>query len=143
MTPVEELAANLSALLPNRWFGPLRVLGWASFGRPREGWEAVESCYATGDCIRFDFGEEDILAVWNPTEVEIGEKSIRIRRASAIRLSWYGSYPKVPANIRYKDFAFIDGSVAFRTNVNTTPGTGWLEQENVQSNPAILIGDDY
>jgi len=143
MTPAEELAANLSPLLPNRWFGPLRVLGWASFGRPREGWEAVESCYATEDCIRFNFGGEDILAVWNPAEVELQEKSIRIGRASAIRLSWYGSYPKVPANIRYKDFAFIDGSVAFRTNVNTTPGTGWLEQENVQSNPAILIGDDY
>ena len=103
----------------------------------------MESCYATGDCIRFNFGGDDVLAVWNPTEVEIQGNSIRIGRASAIRLSWYGGYPKVPANIRYRDFAFIDGSVAFRTNVDITPGTGWLQQEIVQSNPAVLIGEDH
>jgi hypothetical protein len=143
MTPAEELAAKVSALLPNCRFGPLEVLGWASFGRPREGWEAVVSSQATGDCIRFNFGEEDILAVWNPADVEITERFIRIGSASAIRLSWYGNSPKVPANIRYGDFALIDGSVAFRTNVDTTPGSGWLKQEIVDSHPAILIGEDY
>jgi len=148
MTPAEELAAKVSALLPDRRIRSLKVWG-LRFGT-RGDREVVKSCYANGACLRFDlaclrldFEIDKVLAVWNPADVEISERLIRIGSASAIRLSWYGSDPKVPATIRYRDFAFIDGSVAFRTNMDTTPGTGWLEQEIVQSNPAILIGEDH
>jgi len=141
MPQVEELAAKVSALLPNPRYGPLKVWG-RSFGRPGENWYTVESCYANGDCLRFKFGFDEVLAVWYPTDVEISEKVIRIGRASAIRVSWYGANPKVPENIQYKDFALIDGSVTFRTNMDTVPGTGWLNQELVESNPAVIIGEN-
>jgi hypothetical protein len=140
MTPIEEMAERISRNLPNIKQGTLRLWG-RSFGRPGEDWHVLQSCGATPDCVRFHFIYGDVLAVWNPVDVEINDKTFRIRSASAMRLSWYARSPKIPENIRYRDYALVDGSVAFRTNVDTIPGSGWLEQDAAASFPAVQMSD--
>jgi hypothetical protein len=51
-------------------------------------------------------------------------------------------YPRVLENISYRDFALCDGPAAFGTNVDTVPGEGWLRLETIESNNAIVIGED-
>jgi hypothetical protein len=76
--------------------------------------------------LRFDVGE--VLAVWNPLDVEIDAREFRIGNAASIRWTWYYyGRPQIPENLFYIDYAKQDSSIIFRTNWDQTPGTGMLD----------------
>jgi hypothetical protein len=116
-----QLAAKISSTLPNVKSGSLRFWGhW--FGRPYDNCHKVVSCDATDDCLRFRFDEGEVLAVWNPVDVEIDATRFRICGATALRWTWYYyGRPQTPENLYYHDYALQDGRVAFRTNWDLTP----------------------
>jgi hypothetical protein len=76
--------------------------------------------------LRFDQGE--VLAVWNPVDVEIDAATFRIGDATALRWTWYYyGRPQTPENLFYHDYAKNDTKIVFRTNWDQIPGTGALK----------------
>ena len=136
----QEIAKDITEILPHVKRGTLRFWGkW--FGRPFDNHHWLVACDATDDCLRLRFNEDEILAVWNPANVEINETTFRIGSATAVRWTWYYyGRPKTPENLRYWDYVRQDGKIAFRTNWNTIPGSGWLEQD-AASYPAVEMPD--
>lgn len=135
-----ELVLEISALLPAVKSGPLRLWG-QSFGRPGEDWHTLVSCNATGDCLRLHFTDDEVLAVWNPTEVQIDKDHFRIGSATEMRFTCYWGIQRTSENIRYRDYSLHNGLVIFRTNENRVPGSGWLPESTVSSTPAVEIAD--
>jgi len=135
MPTPSELAAIITIALPNVRRGTLRFWGqW--FGRPYDNIHTVVSCDATDDCLRLRFDGGEVLAVWNPLDVEIDAREFRIGNAASIRWTWYYyGRPQTPENLFYIDYAKQDGSIAFRTNWDQTPGTGTLD--SAASFPAV------
>jgi hypothetical protein len=131
MAPPQEIAKDISAILPHVKRGALRFWGeW--FGRPFDNYHWLVACDATDDCLRLRFNEDEILAVWNPADVVITETKFRIGSATALRWTWYYyGRSKTPENLRYKDYAQHDGRIDFRTNSDTIRGNGWLAQDAV------------
>jgi hypothetical protein len=127
----EDIAKDITAILPHAKRGTLRFWGeW--FGRPFDNYHWLVGCHATADCLRLQFNEGEVLAVWNASDVEINETTFRIGSATALRWTWYYyGRPKTPENVRYRDYAQQDGRIAFRTNSDTIRGTGWLAQDAV------------
>lgn len=54
---------------------------------------------------------------------------------------YFWDRPKLPGNIFYRDYATHDGLIAFRTNENTVPGSGWLPESTAASFAAVEITD--
>jgi hypothetical protein len=136
----QEIAKNITEILPRVKRGPLQFWG-QSFGRPGENSQCLVACDATDDCLRLRFSGDEVLAVWNPADLKIDETTFRIVSATAIRSTWYYfDRPKTPDNLRYWDYAQHDGRIAFRTNWNTVPGSGWLEPD-AASYPAVEMPD--
>ena len=131
----EQLAAEISTKLPSVLCGTLRFWGeW--FGRPYDNRHVVVSCDATDDCLRLHFSEGEVVAVWNPAEVEIDANKFRIGSAKALRWTWYYyGRPQNPENLFYMDYAQENGSVLFRTNWDQIPGSGSLNSTG--SLPAV------
>jgi hypothetical protein len=130
----EQLAAEISTKLPSVMSGTLRFWGeW--FGRPYDNRQVV-SCDATDDYLRLHFSQGEVLAVWNPTEVEIDANKFRIGSAKALRWTWYYyGRPQKPENLFYMDYAHENGSVLFRINWDQIPGSGSLD--SADSFPAV------
>lgn len=140
MTSPQDLANGLSAILPNVKCGALRFWG-AWFGRPYDNGHRLVECHGSEDCLRLEFNEGEVLAVWNPSDVQITETSFRIGCATALRWTWfYYGRPKTPENLYYLDYAQQDGGIVFRTNWDTIPGNGWLEKD-ASSYPAVEMPD--
>ena len=131
----EQLAVEISTKLPSVMSGTLRFWGvW--FGRPYDNRHVVVSCDATDDCLRLHFSEGEVLAVWNPAEVEIDANKFRIGSAKALRWTWYYyGRPQNPENLFYMDYAQENGSVLSRTNRDQIPGSGRLNSAG--SFPAV------
>ena len=140
MVQPDEIAKDIAKILPNVKRGTLRFWGkW--FGRPFDNYHWLIGCEASGDCLRLRFNDDEVLAVWNPSDVEINETTFRIGRATAVRWTWYyHGRPKTPDNLRYLDYAEDDGRIAFRTNGNTIRSSDWLEQ-NAATYPAVEMPD--
>lgn len=128
-TPL-ELAAEISKALPNLKSGTLRFWGeW--FGKPYDNIHTVVSCDATDDCLRLRFDQGEVLAVWNPIDIQIDATTLRIGSATALRWTWYYyGRARSPENLFYRDYAGQEGSVVFRTNWDQTPGTRRLDSAN-------------
>jgi hypothetical protein len=139
---LETIAKRITSILPDVKSGPLRLWG-QSFGRPGENAVTITGCEATHDCLRFSFTNDEVLAVWNPADVEVDASTFRIGSATAIRWTEYCCWPKTPENIRYWDFALEDTRVAYRTNEDRIPGSGWLDGSTTSSNPAVEISESY
>ena len=122
-----ELARAVADALPNVKSGTLRFWGqW--FGRPYDNLHTIVSCDATEDCLRVRFDDGEVLAVWNPVDVEIDATRFRIGSATAVPWTWYYyGRPRTPENLFYRDYAKQADNIAFRTNWDQTPATGTLE----------------
>jgi hypothetical protein len=140
MASLQDIANEVSAVLPNAKRGALRFWGdW--FGRPFDNGHRLTECQASVDCLRLRFDEGEVLAVWNPSDVEITETTFRIGNATALRWTWfYYGRPKTLENIYYRDYVQQDGGIIFRTNGDTVPGNGWLG-EDATSYPAVEMPD--
>jgi hypothetical protein len=86
---------------------------------------------------------DEVLAVWNPADLEVDAGTFRIGSATALRWTEYCCWPKTPENIRYWDFALEDARVAYRTNEDRIPGSGWLDGSTTSSYPAVEISESY
>jgi hypothetical protein len=137
----QEIAKEITSILPHVKRGTLRFWGeW--FGRPFDNYHWLVACDATDDCLRLRFNEDEILAVWNPADVKITDTTFRIGSATALRWTWYYyGRSKTPENLCSKDYAQQDGRIAYRTNSDTIPGTGWLAQDSASSYPAVDMPD--
>jgi hypothetical protein len=119
----------------------MRLWGEA-LGRPGEDGHKLIGCEAVDDCLRLNFTDDEILAVWNPQQVEIGPSSFRIGIADAMRFTYYWPYsPRTPENIFYRDYALQRGQIVFRTNEDRVPASGWMPETTARSHPAVEIGD--
>jgi len=136
----QEIATDIAAILPRVKCGTLRFWGeW--FGRPFDNYHWLVGCHAIDECLSLQFNEGEVLALWNPSDVEITETTFRIGSATALRWTWYYyGRPKTPENLRYIDYAEQDGRIAFRTNRDTTAGAGLLAQD-AASYPAAEMPD--
>lgn len=137
---LEDIAKKITSILPDVKSGPLRLWG-QSFGRPGENALTLAGCEASDDCLRFSFTNDEVLAVWNPADVEINARTFRIGSATALRWTVYCRLPKTPEHIRYWDFALEDASVAYRTNEDRIPGSGWLDRSAASAYPAVEISE--
>jgi hypothetical protein len=140
---LERLAESIMKQLPAVKSGTLRLWG-QSFGRPGEDRHTLIGCAATEDCLRLQFAGDEVLALWNPIDVRIDASQFRVGSATAMRYTYYGNREKLPGNIRYRDYAFHNGLVIFRTNENRVPGSGWMPEETASTSPAVeLTGTDF
>ena len=138
---VEQIATDISAALPDVKKGAMRLWG-EPLGRPGEDGHTLIACDAANNCLRLRFAHDEILAVWNPKDVEIGPSRFRIGSADAIRFTYYWwDRPRTPENIFYRDYALQDGRIVFRTNEHRVPGSGWIPDPPSQSQPAVEITD--
>jgi hypothetical protein len=113
MASAKEIAKDITAVLPHVKDGSLRF--WDEwFGRPFDNCHRLMECNATDGCLRLRFDEDEILAVWNPTGVEIDETTFRIGSATDVRWTWYYyGRTKTSENLRYRDYAQGDGWIAY------------------------------
>jgi hypothetical protein len=58
-----------------------------------------------------------------------------------LRFTYYWAHPRIPENIRHRDYALHNGLVIFRTNEDRVPGSGGLPDSTASSNPAVEIGE--
>ncbi|MGA7858884.1 MAG: hypothetical protein WCA11_13190 [Terracidiphilus sp.] len=100
-------------MLPIVKSGSLRFWGeW--LGKPYDNWHVVVSCDATDDCLQIHFNQGEVLAVWNPIDVEIDAKQFRIGSATALRWTWYSyGQSQTPVNLRHMDYAKQDSTDKF------------------------------
>src|ERR1700722_19365631 len=135
----EQLAAEISTKLPSVMSGTLRFWGvW--FGRPHDNRHVVVSCDATDDCLRLYFSEGEVLAVWNPAEVEIDANKFRIGSAKALRWTWYYyGRPQNPENLCYMDYAqgpqkkfYVVDHIRFHKSTQVHPAA-WRQEDNPSS----------
>ena len=136
MVSPQDIANELLAILPNVRSGALRFWGdW--FGRPFDNGHLLVECHASEDCLRLHFNEGEVLAVWNPSDVQITELTFRIASATALRWTWfYYGRPKTPDNLYYRDYAQQEGGIIYRTNGEMIPGEGWPGND-ARSYPAV------
>jgi len=141
MTPTQEIANHITAILPNVKRGTLRFWGqW--FGKPYDNYHWLVACDATEDC-RLRFNEDEVLAIWDPADAEITETTFRIGSATSIRWTWYYyGRPKTPENLFYIDYAQQDGGIVFRTNWDTILGAGPLGEDAI-TYPAAEMPDGH
>jgi len=137
---VIELSLAISARFPAIKSGPLRLWG-LPFGRPGEDWHTLVSCDARGDCLRLHFTDDEVLAVWNPSDVQIDASRFRVGCATEMRFTYYWGIQRTRENLRYRDYSLQNGLVVFRTNEDRVPGSGWLPEATVNASPAVDIGD--
>src|ERR1035441_9014578 len=97
---LEAIAKRITSILPDVKSGPLKLWG-QSFGRPGENAVTLTGCEASHDCLRFTFTNDEVLAVWNPADVEINARTFRIGSATALRRIVNCCWPKTPEHIRY------------------------------------------
>jgi len=141
MADIEQVAKNISLMLPHVKSGPMRLWG-QPLGRTGEDAHFLIGCEAIRDCLRLRFTDDEMLAVWNPTEIEINAKRFRIGCATAMRFTYYfWDRPRLPENIFYRDYAIHDGLIVFRTNEIIVPGSGWLPESTIVSFAAVEITD--
>lgn len=141
MTDLEQVARGISEMLPRVKSGPLLLWG-QPLGRPGEDAHFLIGCEAIRDCLRLRFRNDEVLALWNPTEIEINAERFRIGRATAMRFTYYfWDRPRLPENIFYRDYAIHDGLIVFRTNEDIVPGSGWLPESTIASFAAVEIID--
>lgn len=139
MADLEELAEDIRRILPGLKHGSMRLWG-ESLGRPGEDGHALIECQAVDNCLRLSFENDEVLAVWSPLDVRITTKRFRIGSAGCVRFTqYYADRPRLPENIIYRDYALHDGRVAFRTNENRVPGSGWMHEATAISFPAVEI----
>ena len=113
-----------------------------SLGRPGEDGHTLIACDVTDNCLRLRFTDDEVLAVWNPVDVEIGPSLFRIGNAVAMRFTYYWwDRPRTPENIFYRDYELHEGRIVFRTNEDRVPGSGWMPDETARSHPAVQIAD--
>jgi hypothetical protein len=141
VTDLEQAAKNITAVLPDVKSGPMRLWGRLQ-GRLGEEHRALIGCEADGNCLRLLFPDDEILAVWNPTDIRIDSVLFRIGSATEMRLTYYADDgPRTPETVLYREYSLHSGLVAFQTNVDEVPESGWLPEETADSFPAVEIGE--
>lgn len=139
MADLEQLAESIRTAFPGKKLGSMRLWG-ESLGRPGEDGVLLIGCEIVNDCLRLKFADDEVLAVWNPLDVEITSKHLRIGSADAMRFTqYYWGRPQLPENILYRDYALQEGLVQFRTNLDRVPGSGWMDESTTISFPAVEI----
>lgn len=138
---LEPLAESIKAMLPHVKSGPMKLWG-EPVGRPGEDGHVLIAVEAVNDCLRLIFTDDEVLAVWNPDHIEINAQRFKIGLADAMRYTrYYPDRPKIAENILYRDYLIQDRFIAYRTNEDRVPGSGWMPESTRASFPAIEIGD--
>ena len=137
---LERVAEEIRRLLPEVKRGPMRLWG-EPFGRPGENCQVLMACEAVNNCLRMKFADDEVLAVWNPRNVEITRERFRIGSADAMRFTYFYGHPRDASNILYRDYSLQNGLVLFRTNEDRVPGSGWMPESTVSAFTAVEIGE--
>jgi hypothetical protein len=91
------------------------------FGRPHDNFHQITSINFDSftNTLTITFSEQEILTVFNPTEIAEYKGSIQIDMADKIHWQWY-YYGRThePENLFYYDIKRIDNSIYGTTNVN-------------------------
>ena len=118
MTEAQQMAANVSACLPNVKAGALCFWGeW--FGRPYDNIHQIVSCEAEGEVLKLHFNEDETLFVWLPRGLKADQKTFRISDAAKVRWEWfYYGRPKVESNRYFMEFTKHGNAITATTNVN-------------------------
>lgn len=134
---LEQVADDIRATLPNVKIGPMRLWG-QPMGRPGEDGHILVGCAVIRDCLRLMFTNYEVLAVWNPRDIEINSGRFRIASADEMRFtSYYCGRPMTPENILYRDYALRDDVIFFRTNEPWLHGGSWM----CETVAAVEVGD--
>lgn len=131
----KEIADRIRLALPNVKSGSLRFWGvW--FGRPYDAWHQIVKCTNSDNVLHLEFNEREILSIWSPIDIAIGERVFNVSDASRVRWEWY-SYggPKTPENRYFEDFVKCSHGIEWTTNID------WYKPEfhPVASAPAVEI----
>ena len=104
-----ELSEEIMSLEENIRSGSLCMFGcW--FGRPMDNIHRSCSAEFDNDLLTIIFDEGETLEVWNPSELIVDGKVLKIVKASKVKWSWfYYGKPKVPENLHTQEF-IVEGS---------------------------------
>jgi len=99
--------------------GTLRFWGnW--FGRPMDNYHEVKNAEFDKETkiLKLTLNEDELITVWNPSKIQIGQKELRIKKADKILLEWY-SYgaEKTEENFLFDSYTHNGFKIDFSTNL--------------------------
>jgi hypothetical protein len=118
MSEAERIAELIKRQLPDIKAGTLRFWGeW--FGRPHDNVHRLIGRNADADLLQMYFDESEVLSVWSPHGLAIGEHMFRIADATRVRWEWfYYGRPQTAANRYFEEFVRIADRIEATTNVD-------------------------
>lgn len=135
---------KLSATEFEQRFGEVTINGgtlrfWGNwFGKPMDNYHEIKNVeFDNGkNILTLTLGEDEKLKIWNPSNLEIGRKELRIKNADKILFEWhlYGEN-KTGENLRFESYKNNGISIEFTTDFMP-------EKRNVEchkSEPALSI----
>lgn len=96
--------------------GSLRFFGvW--FGRPLDNYHTSIDASLEGNLLKISFDQGEMLEVWNPSEIVVTEKMLKIPHATKVKWTWhsYGE-PKSPENKMYYEYTVAGEEVQMETS---------------------------
>ncbi|WMI68257.1 hypothetical protein [Mangrovimonas sp. YM274] len=98
--------------------GTLRFWGnW--FGKPMDNYHEIINVELdkTNNILILNLNDGEKVKLWNPSDLEIGQKELRIKKADKILLEWhlYGEN-KTEENLRFESYRNNGISIEFETN---------------------------
>lgn len=107
---------RIDLALPSAKRGTLRIWGeW--FGRPYDNFHRAIRRQAFDEGLRFSFNGNEVLTIWEPRDVVVGEARFEVGDASRVRWEWYlYGCPKAAANLRYLDYVRGEDFVTLVSN---------------------------
>jgi hypothetical protein len=125
-------------------FGKVEINGgtirfWGNwFGKPMDNYHEIENVEfdKTNNILILTLNDGEKITLWNPSDLEIGHKELRIKKADKILFEWhlYGEN-KIGENLRFESYKNNGLSIEFETDFMP-------EKRNVvchKSEPALSI----
>ncbi len=117
--------------------GTLRFWGnW--FGKPMDNYHEIKNVEFDNrkNILTLTLGEDEKLKIWNPSNLEIGRKELRIKNADKILFEWhlYGE-SKSEENLRFESYINNGVNIEFATDFMTDD----RKTECYKSEPALSI----
>ena len=116
---------KLSASEFEQRFGELKINGgtlrfWGNwFGKPMDNYHEIESVEFDNEknILILTLNEEEKLKIWNPSNLEIGKKELRIKNADKILFEWhlYGE-DKIAENLKFESYINNGINIKFETD---------------------------
>lgn len=118
MSEVERIAERIKRQLPHVKAGTLRFWGeW--FGRPYDNVHRMTGCDAKADLLQMYFDGKEVLSVWSPRRLDMGEHTFRIGDATRVRWEWfYYGRSQTAENRYFEEFVRTVDTIEATTNVD-------------------------